>query len=117
MTFADDPSTMIEQRIPIAVVTAGLTLALAGGCRSTATATPGGDIFRWHTHDSSCPTFLVAPGTCQDTFRMLHVWTTEAVTVVDPWNQMPRAAFDRGEPAGFCQPPNLRQIPTPGVGS
>lgn len=61
-----------------------------------AAPTPGGDIFRWHTHDPSCPTFLVAPGACQDTFRMLHVWTTDAVTVVDPWNQMPRAAFERG---------------------
>ena len=58
--------------------------------------TPGGEIFRWHSHDSSCPTFLVAPGACQNTFRMLHVWTTDAVTVVDPWNQMPRAAFGRG---------------------
>lgn len=58
--------------------------------------TPGGAIFRWHTHDSSCPNFLVAPGACQDTFRMLHVWTTDAVKVVDPWNQMPRAAFGRG---------------------
>ncbi len=37
---------------------------------------PGSDIFRWHTHDSSCPTFAVEPGACEDTFRMLHVWTT-----------------------------------------
>ena len=57
---------------------------------------PGGAIFQWHTHDSGCPNFLVAPGECGDTFRMLHVWTTDAVTVLDPWNQMPRAAFRRG---------------------
>ncbi len=57
--------------------------------------TPGGAIFQWHTHDSTCPTFLVAPGACQDTFRMLHVWTTSAATVVDPWNQSARAAFGR----------------------
>ena len=58
-----------------------------------AAPTPAGEIFRWHTHNPSCPTFLVAPGACADTFRMLHVWTTDAVDVVDPWSQQVRAAI------------------------
>ena len=58
--------------------------------------TPGGAIFRWHTHDPKCPTFLVAPGTCADTFRMLHVWTTDAIHIVDPWSQHFRDAIGRG---------------------
>ena len=57
--------------------------------------TPGGAIFQWHSHDSSCPTFLVAPGGCGVTFRMLHVWTTSTAGVIDPWNQSARAAFGR----------------------
>ncbi|MGZ6932559.1 MAG: hypothetical protein ACXVK4_18675 [Acidimicrobiia bacterium] len=57
--------------------------------------TPAGDIFRWHTHDPSCPHFLVGPGECADTFRMLHVWTTSAMPVLDPWQQHFGAAIGR----------------------
>lgn len=58
---------------------------------------PAGDIFRWHTHDPRCETFLVPAGGCTDTFRMLHIWTTTAADVVDPWTQPFRAA--RGHPS------------------
>lgn len=79
------------------VQTATDTLQLLGAVftvRAGETApTPGGAIFQWHSHDSSCPTFLVAPGGCGDTFRMLHVWTTSTAGVVDTWNQSARAAF------------------------
>jgi len=57
--------------------------------------TPAGDIFRWHTHDPSCADFLVHPGECRDTFRMLHVWTTKAIPIRDPWQQHFRDAVDR----------------------
>lgn len=62
--------------------------------------TPAGDIFRWHTHDPSCAHFLIGAGECADTFRMLHVWTTDAVAVADPWQQHFRAAAGRTEGAG-----------------
>ena len=55
--------------------------------------TPGGGIFRWHTHDPNCGSFLVAPRACESSFRMLHVWT--ASPVVDPWAQPIRDAFGR----------------------
>lgn len=54
---------------------------------------PAGAIFRWHTHDPRCETFLVPAGGCSDTFRMLHIWTTTAADVVDPWTQPFRAAI------------------------
>ncbi len=60
-----------------------------------AAPTPAGDIFRWHTHDPSCAHFLVGPGECADTFRMLHVWATDVVPVLDPWQQHFRDALGR----------------------
>ncbi len=63
-----------------------------------AAPTPAGDIFRWHTHDPRCATFLVPAGGCPETFRMLHVWTTTSVDVVDPWIQPFRAAIGRTGP-------------------
>jgi hypothetical protein len=48
--------------------------------------TPGGPIFQWHTHQG-CGDFYVRPGECEDTFRMLHVWTAAGYDVADPWNQ------------------------------
>jgi len=56
--------------------------------------TPGGDIFSWHTHDTSCTTFLVPPGGCAATFRMLHVWTAPGAAA-DPWLQPIQLAFGR----------------------
>jgi hypothetical protein len=55
--------------------------------------TPGGAVFLWHTHASSCGAFLVPAGACTDTFRMLHIWTASAA--VDPWIQNPKLAFGR----------------------
>ncbi len=61
--------------------------------RGETAPTPGGPIFQWHTHDTSCGSFLVEPGACPSTFRMLHVWTTDVVTIADPWIQPFRMAM------------------------
>lgn len=61
--------------------------------RGETAPTPGGPIFQWHTHDASCGSFLLEPGECPSTFRMLHVWTTDAVTITDPWIQPFRMAM------------------------
>ncbi len=73
-----------------ALVLLGAVFTVAPG--ETAPA-PAGDIFRWHTHDPRCDTFLVPAGGCSETFRMLHIWTTTAVEVLDPWTQPFRAAI------------------------
>ena len=73
-----------------ALVLLGAVFTVAPG--ETAPA-PAGDIFGWHTHDPRCNTFLVPAGGCSETFRMLHIWTTTAVEVLDPWTQPFRAAI------------------------
>jgi hypothetical protein len=62
--------------------------------RAEPAPTHGGPIFRWHTHDETCGSFYVEPGSCEDTFRMLHVWTTDDVEIVDPWIQPFRFALE-----------------------
>jgi hypothetical protein len=56
---------------------------------------PGGPIFQWHTHDPSCGSFYVEGDQCIGSPRMLHVWTTDAVRVKDPWIQPLRDALGR----------------------
>lgn len=70
--------------------------------RGETAPTPGGPIFQWHTHDENCGSFLLEPGECPSTFRMLHVWTTDAVTIADPWIQPFRMAMG-GTTAGGHQ--------------
>jgi hypothetical protein len=47
----------------------------------TPAPTPAGDVVVWHSHNPSCPQFLVEDGQddCVDTRRMVHVWTAEQV--------------------------------------
>lgn len=89
----DRPEGLVYARSPSgALVLLGAVFTVQAG--ETA-PTPAGEIFRWHTHDPRCATFLVPAGGCPDTFRMLHVWTTTSVDVVDPWIQTFRAAIGR----------------------
>lgn len=73
--------------------------------RGETAPTPGGPIFQWHTHDESCGSFLLAPGECPSTFRMLHVWTTDAVTITDPWIQPFRMAMGGAATGGHRHQP------------
>ena len=40
--------------------------------------------------------FVLAPGACEDTLRMFHVWSTDLVPVVDPFGVTWGVAFGRG---------------------